>query len=166
MAKKPTPNQMGDDGEMIIDFSGDLQSRRITRTKSEQAVKGSTDLGSGFPQDMVWVTKDHRKIPIPHMTDDHILNALNKLRDGAVVNRLRMKLAARILIGGVAQLRSVDLAISHPPPTAEALEAVGDSYIQKAEELKALSNEDFLRQYMPIYKHLVREAYKRKLQWL
>ena len=69
-------------GYVTVDFSGTARFGRATKNHSGLTEYDDVDLASGYPAHLVWTTKDGRRIAIPNMSNDHLLNTLALLTRG------------------------------------------------------------------------------------
>lgn len=150
-----------EDGNPFVDFSGADRARKAMKDKAKLTEYADIDLASGFPTRMVWTTKDGRRIAIPNMTDNHILNTIAYLRRNAsnyrshLVAQLAMRLSELTLVGML-----FENAPFHSDPEFDhafkQLKAKGHKIFQ-------MTDEEILRKYVPQYQNLYQEAYKRKV---
>lgn len=144
-----------DAGKIIVDFSGSKRTQENIKDRSKLTEYANVDLSSGYRKEMIWITRDGRRIAIPNLSDSHLLNIISYLQDR--VKKYKMKLAARMLIGAMAQV----MMFEHIPD--DVLEGYSEESMNKIDNLKKMPNEDFLKKVFPIYGKLKEEAYRRKL---
>lgn len=148
-------DQWSDNGDPVVDFSGDSRARRTFKDRAQMSEYGDMDLASGFPSSLIWTTKDGRRIAIPNMTDDHLLNTI------AFIRRRAEQYKRQVAVQFLMRVTGTMMMFDHLP------EDVIDSYSEKAsvklKELQDMDPEAFLRTIFPIYSLLYQEAYKRKI---
>lgn len=151
---------------VLIDFTQDLsgnnnsQRNKRSRERAQDPYADGVDLSSGYPKHLIWTTKDNRRIPIPMMTDSHLLNTIAFLRRRVEVYR-KMAIAqiALDITNNVVITRLFDLPDSHEEEFIQANERLR----KRGHEIFNLSPEEVLHKFLPQYKHLYQEAYKRKI---
>lgn len=144
-----------DGGKIIVDFSGDKKTQHLIKDRSKLTEYANVDLASGYRSNLIWTTKDGRKIAIPNLSDSHLLNIISYLQ--ARTKKYKMQIAAKMLMGALAQV----MMFEHLPD--DVLDGYSEESMKQIDKLKALPNEDFLKKVFPIYSKLKEEAYKRKL---
>lgn len=147
----------GDDN-LIVDFSTENRGAKMMaqNERSKRTDYDGVDLATGYPSDLIWVTSDKRRIAIPNMSNDHILNVVMYLRSRA--HRYKMQVACRALMNYSGQMMMFDYEF---PP--EVIEEQAEAFQKKVDALRKEPTDDFLRTIFPIYSKLFAEAYKRKL---
>lgn len=144
-----------DDGGVRVDFSGTRQTTRNIGNRSGLTEYADIDLASGYHKDLIWTTKDGRRIAIPNMSDSHLLNTIAFLR------RRVMNFKRQIAIAAMHQL---SMTINMFDDVQDDwIDTAYDRFQRNAKELFDMHDEDFLVKYLPIYQKLYQEAYKRKI---
>lgn len=153
------PDSYNDEkGNLIIDFSSDDKGRKKNQERASYTEYSGMDLASGYPVDMIWVTKDGRRIAIPNMSDNHLLNTVAYLRRRS--EEYKKMLAVRNLIKPVA----LSMLFENAPSFGdEQFDEWYNEAVEDARKMWDMPTEDFLSVYIPIYRKLKQEAYKRKI---
>lgn len=144
------------DGTIRVDLSGQKRAESVLKDRAKQTEYSNIDLASGYPRDQIWTTRDLRKIAIPNMSDQHLQNTIAFLHRRAP--EYKRQIATKAVLRYTMQLQMFDW--DWPEDVAEEKGHIFD------EQLKAFMNKpdnEFLRKYCPQYKHMIQEAYKRKL---
>jgi len=151
------PIDEDDEGNITVDFSSQNRAHQNIKHRSQLTEYGAIDLATGFPTSQIWVTRDGRRIAVPNMSDDHLINVIAFLRRRAP--QLKRKYGVALLLKQLT-ITTSHLFASMSDDTQNDIrhEMSGDFAI-----IQSLSNDDFLREHVPIFSHLLQEAYKRKL---
>lgn len=149
-------------GNIFVDFSGDARSRKQMKDQIQRTRYNNMDLASGYPEEQIWTTKDGQRIAIPNLADSHLLNILAYIRRRIPI--YKQQIIAKIAQGIVGNL---SLSQSMLFENAEYSEEVLNAYLEKmAEEgrnIFVMSDDEFLREFVPKYRLLYQEAYSRKI---
>lgn len=120
----------------------------------------NVDLASGYPSNQIWTTKDGRRIAIPNLSDNHLLNIVAYLRRRSEDYR-------KFVIAQIAQGVMEATVITRLFDVPDYLEEEYDDFIEEQKaEAKIwfdMEPEQLLRKVVPIYSQLLQEAYRRKL---
>lgn len=139
-------------GQYIVNL-GERKSKAV-QDRQKLAEYGDIDLASGFKKDLIWTTKDGRKIAIPNLQDSHLLNIIDFLRKRA--EGKKRAIALTFLLRGTIQIQHFDLSDA-------AEEAAYEHLNVEMEKILRMSGDAFLRRIFPIFGKLLEEAYRRKL---
>jgi hypothetical protein len=142
-----------EDNQPFVDFSGDQRSRRVMGNRAGLTEYEGIDLASGFPKQLIWTTRDGRKIAIPNMSDQHLLNILAFLRRR--VHHYKKQIAVKMLMNCTVASMMFDEV------REEAIDAMREDALATIRELSAMPDDEFLPKVFPIWKHLYAEAMKR-----
>lgn len=145
-------------GNLIIDLGSSSRGHNTLAERARKAAFARVDLGSGYPIEMMWITKDGRRIAIPNMDDEHIQNTVRHLRK--ISETLKHRAAIGKLLASV--LVSADMHIA-PFPDDDDLDQWYNAQTEEAQRIWDMPTNDFLREFVPQYEHLLTEMYKRKL---
>jgi hypothetical protein len=148
------------DDNMIVDFSGSRRSANLIKDKASRTDYQDIDLASGYPKHLIWTTKDHRRIPIPHLEDSHLLNIIAFLRRRTEEYR---KIAIGQIASGIAQNALALNLFDMWDRNEEAFQEHITSLKEGGHRIFNLEGEELLREFFPIYSHLLQEAYRRKI---
>lgn len=148
-------DQWTDGEDPVVDFSGDNRAKKTFKDRSKLSEYGDIDLASGFPSALIWTTKDGRRIAIPNITDDHLLNILAYVRRH--IDLYKGQIAVQMLSQVNFTVSMFDFLPEHQIDAAYKLLA------RKGKELYSMTEDEFFRKYMPIYSYMYQEAYKRKI---
>lgn len=161
------------EGNLIVDFSGSNESAAEFSKAARTANERQIDPATGYSKDMVWTTKDHRRIPIPHMQDSHLLNTIAFLRRRVEPVYKKMLIAKIIqgIISNNTKLNEFDWLFGgndHWQNFGQSFfeDMVKDanaSLKEQARQVYDMDADTFLRTYSPQFPNLYQEAYKRKL---
>lgn len=148
------------DGELLIDFNDPSTEDKAeySRQAKHQLATNDIDLGSGWPKELVWTTKDKRRIPIPQMADSHLLNTIAFLRR-RVADVYKPKHIRALLRGAVRF--SLHTHMFEFPANREKV--VYEAITDEGKRIFQLSDDDYLREFLPQFQQMYQEAYKRKL---
>ena len=149
------------DDPFVVDFSLEGIAKEKIRGRATLTEYDNVDLASGYPRHMIWVTSDGRRIAIPNMSDEHLLNTIAYLRR-------REEDYKQMHIGRIARgiiNMAVDAMMFARPLAWSKAEFELHLHAAKEEgaEIYALPKEAWLRKYNRYYSYLLRECYKRKL---
>jgi hypothetical protein len=122
--------------DLVIDFSNPLKSEKL-RKRIDTTVFNGMDLGSGYHPSMVWTTQDGKKIPIPHLTDQHLINIVNLFRRNVPTIKA---LAVRELLLSLGQQFS-DFPLNPTDFDISLVRTLGNSEINT---LTGMSDDDLL----------------------
>jgi len=149
------------DDPFTVDFSGERHSKEKIRGRAQQTEYDNVDLASGYPRYLIWETGDGRRIAIPNMSDDHLLNTIAYLRRRE--EEYKQMHIAKIARGVINM--AVDAMMFARPLARSRAELELELVAAKKEgaEIYALPKEAWLRKYNRYYPYLLRECYKRKL---
>lgn len=152
-----------DKGHLVVDFSRPKHSKK-DKERVRYTEYDNIDLASGYPKDQIWVTKDGRRIAIPNMSDSHLLNTIALLRRHEERAKMR-QLCDQLL--GIQKHRFVwdmfELAEHEEEVFAQAIADRHKVLLDLKEELFNMPEDAYLREHVPQFKYMLREAYKRKL---
>lgn len=148
------PDTWWDNGQLIVSLKNQ-KDRRSTYTEY-----ADMDLASGYPAHLIWTTKDKRRIAIPNMSDQHLLNTVAYLRRRSEDYR---KMVIAQLAKGVAEAMIVTRVFDVPDHLVDEYAYQIDKLKGEAKEIFNMDPEALLRKVVPIYTHLLTEAYRRKL---
>lgn len=144
-----------DDGSVRADFSGNAKTARTISNQAGLTEYANIDLASGYPKELIWTTKDGRKIAIPNMSDSHLLNTIAFLRRR--VDNYKRQVAMNAL-------HNLSVTINMFEDVAEDwIDEAYDRFKKNAKELFDMPDEPFLLKYLEHYQQLYQEAYKRKI---
>lgn len=155
------------EGNLIIDFTGgDESSAEFAKASSTESInQRQIDPATGYPQDMIWATKDGRRIPIPHMQDSHLLNTIAFLR-----RRVEPVYKPNHLRHLLKHLFRITFTLNMFDDNGMDLEDEEDLIIQtkirlgvEGKRILQMDADTYLREFSPQFPHLYQEAYKRKL---
>lgn len=149
------PRIFEENGEPIVDMSGEQRGHKQLQNRSKQTSYSNIDLSSGYPKNQIWTTKDGRRIPVPLMGDEHLLNTIAFLRRR--VQQYKNKMAVQFIMNVTATIMMFD----HIPD--RVIEDYSDETMREIDKLRSLADDDFLRRVFPIFSILLQEAYKRKI---
>jgi hypothetical protein len=93
----------------------------------------------------IWITREGEPVPIKLLEDDHLVNIIKGLRRNVAQYRESIIHSGYQILGGVQGEMAV-LSIE-----------------SDLMQLESISDDEFLAEYMPCYKNLVKEAKERKL---
>lgn len=142
-------------GDIRADFSGQAKAAKNIGNKAGLTTYSDIDLASGYHKDLIWVTKDGRRIAIPNMSDNHLLNTIAFLRRR--VDNYKKQLA-------MSMLNNMSMAINMFDDIAEEwIETAYARFKETAKEVFDMPDEQFLVKYLPKYQKLYQEAYRRKI---
>lgn len=144
-------------GELIVDLGSQNRSSRGFKDRKGYTEYGDVDLASGYPKNMIWTTKDGRRIAIPNMSDSHLLNTIAFIRRRGEI--YKKQVAVQMLTRSVFHIQMFDENMFG----SEELEEWYNELSQEAQKVWDMPNDAFLRKYMPIFVKLLSEAYKRKI---
>lgn len=154
-----------DDGELIIDFGGDRDSEasEILKDLKNKVPSTNRDPGTGFPKELVWTTKDGRRIPIPYMEDSHIQNTIAFLRRRVadVYKRRYIAALAKGLMKSTFMRTLFDFG--HADEMDYKIYKLHESIKAEAARIFDMDDDEFLREFNPQFPYLLQEAYRRKL---
>lgn len=146
---------LNENGKLVVDFSGQKRTQKALEGRSNLTEYANVDLASGYPANMIWTTKDGRRIALPNMSDSHLINTIFFIRRRT--RQYRMQIATKILLNTLTAATLFDFVPN------DVLDELSESSMMEIDKLKALPDEDFLRQAFPIYSKMLEEAYRRKL---
>jgi hypothetical protein len=147
-------------GDYIVDFSGSKRSANMIAPRAD-AIYGNIDLASGYPDHLIWVTKDKRRIAIPNLSDDHLNNIICFIRKQTIP--YKKKIATKITINGLTTMLSMSNAEAFTALTDEEDKVFTLAVSQGVSTILNMPDEDFLLKFFPIYNNLIQEATKRNL---
>lgn len=152
-----------ENGFLMADFSKPTNPPDIEE-RLRKAVFGGVDLASGYPTTKIWTTKDGRNIPVHQLSDSHLCSIITFLRRSSEVYKKKMAVNGIFKLAGMALLvenKPRVLGVSEPDDTS-----FSQFYDSITEELRAIWDmrpDDFLHEFVPIFRELYSEAYSRKL---
>jgi len=158
------------EGNLIIDFTGsDSSSAEFAKASSTESInQRQIDPATGYPKDMIWTTKDGRRIPIPHMQDSHLLNVIAFLRRR--VEPVYKKMILREILKSIIRSTAYCMTplnvfdnLDVEDNTTSYMEDIKAEATSIGKKVLAMDADTFLRTYSPQFPHLYQEAYKRKL---
>jgi len=145
-------------GNIVVDLSGAEKTAEMTKERKHRTTYGGIDLSSGFPAELIWITRDGRRIAIPNMTDSHLLNTLAFLRR----NVLRYK--RQIIRARLTNLAAIHMMMDNIWGTSsQDMQEELDKASNDSLKLMDMSDDEFLLKYVPKWNNLYKEAYERKL---
>lgn len=144
-----------------VDFSGSSRAVKTFKGRAKYTEYDNVDLASGFPKEEIWTTKDGRRIAVPNMSDDHLLNTIAFLRRNvenyrkALIAQITRRMSAISLVRWIFE-PELSYAKENIRFELESLSAEGKRIFHMAPEV-------LLGNFVPQYKYMLREAYKRKI---
>lgn len=138
--------------DLIIDFSNPLKNEKL-RERVNTTTYNGMDLGSGYHPSMVWTTQDGKKIPIPHLTDQHLINIVNLFRRNVPTIKA---LVVRELLLSLGQQFS-DFPLNPTDFDISLVRSLSNSTINT---LTKMSNDDLLGSD-PVFLNVLAEGLKR-----
>lgn len=154
------PDHWKEGDDVFVDFSGDNRANAKMRDAAQRTRYNNTDLASGYPESLIWTTKDGQRIAIPNLADSHLLNILAFLRR-RVENYKKQILAE--LAKGIIQNLSIVMLFDVTSKDEARFESANEEIKREAQRIINLSDDEFLREFVPKHALLYREAYERKL---
>lgn len=149
-----------DEGNLNVNFSSQNKAKAYANKRKDQTEYANMDLASGYPAHLIWTTKDKRRIAVPNLADDHLLNILAYIRRN-------IDLYKRVIIMQISKAIIHNLAVSSlfdiPEYEEEEFRRANEELKSKGHRIYNLSDEQFLVEFVPIYRHLYQEAYNRKI---
>lgn len=147
-------------GELVVDLGAGDRAARANKARKAKSEYGETDLASGFPASLIWITKDGRRIAIPNLVDSHLLNILAYLRR-------RIPDYKKMVIAQIA-MHSVQITVvSHMFDTddwwSEKADKVLKDNLAEGKRVFNMPDDEFLSEFVPKWGKLYQEAYKRKI---
>ena len=149
-----------ENGKFIVDLGAGERAARANAGRKRLSEYGDIDLASGFKAKEIWTTQDGRRIAIPNLTDDHLLNILAYLRR-------RVPDYKRFIIAQFAKHSAQIVSVTNLFDTDDRWNDQADKVLKhnlkEGKKVFNMGEDEFLSKYVPKWGRLYQEAYKRKI---